>query len=114
MSALITAAEHGETTELQRLIAKGEDPSAFGNWAIRRAAYNGHHETVATLLQDSRVDPTIHNNYCLLHAIQRGHTEVVRVLKADGRASHTDFPPEVINAAFLKGYRDLIDILVPP
>jgi ankyrin repeat protein len=112
MSALITAAENGDIKELQRLLMKGEDPSAFGNWAIRRAAYNGHHEIVALLLTDPRVDPTIQNNYCLQHAILKGHTEVVRTLKTDGRASHSNFPPEIINSAFLKGYREIVDLLL--
>src|SRR5687768_15300647 len=63
------------------LLAKGVDPAAYNNLAIRYACKNGHTDIVKMLLNDTRVD----HNYAIRVACYNGHIDIVKLLLADTR-----------------------------
>ena len=49
------------------------DPSADNNFAIKKAAENGHYKIVKLLLNDPRVDPSVEVFNSLLNALAKSH-----------------------------------------
>ena len=74
------ACEKGLTKLAAKCIEHGANPTAQGNYAIKRASRNGHAEIVKLLLEHG-ADPTTDNNYALKWASHNGHAAVVEILK---------------------------------
>lgn len=64
------------------------DPAAFGDFALRAAAANGHVETVRLLLRDPRVQPSARQNQALRLASANGHVAVVEELLLSPQLKH--------------------------
>jgi len=86
--------------------------NADDDYAIRKAAKNGHTEMVKFLLTDPKVNPSARSNSAIRNAALNGHLDIVKLLCADPRVdvaceSNTPF----INAARM-GHIDIVDFLL--
>ena len=90
---LIRMCRSGETDRveelLRELLSRGEDFKEFGGWkmvggdAVTAAAYRGHVDTVAVLLEVGRIDVNSTNVFgetALIVAAQRTHTPLIEFL----------------------------------
>ncbi|KAJ3239530.1 hypothetical protein HDU81_005757 [Chytriomyces hyalinus] len=69
---------------------------AHDNYALMKAAENGHSDIVDILLRHCRneLDPSAYNCHALRVAVENGHTSVVQALLDDGRCDTTELPKE--------------------
>lgn len=85
MITLWDACLWGDLSEVNRLLAEGEDPTVKENEAIRNAATEGHLEVVNRLLELPGVDATAKENEAIRKAATFGHLGVVnRLLEVPG------------------------------
>jgi len=61
------------------------NPSAEGNYAIRKAVVYGYTNVVKLLLKDGRVDPTVDDNYAINCAAYHEYVDVTKLLLKDKR-----------------------------
>lgn len=71
--------------EVKELLASGEDPSEFDNFAIVNASEKGQFQTVKLLLSDKRVDPSAQHNHSIRTAVENGYTGIAELLLKDSR-----------------------------
>ena len=90
---LITAAKNGQIEVVRVLIDyQGADVHTRHELALRRAAQNGHTETVQLLL-DRGADVHAWNDGALRLATQNGYPETVRVLQEAAARTAKPHPP---------------------
>ncbi len=81
---LITAAYHGNTTQVQDLLAANADINTLdgGRTALMAAAFFGHTETLVALLTAGADIDAKNNNSdtALIWAAKAGHTEIAEIL----------------------------------
>lgn len=90
-------------TDVNEIFARGMDPSAHNNMAIRWASMIGDIEGVKRLMKDARVDPSALGNDALRWAVNENHLAVVIQLLTDKRVK-----PQ---AALLQAARGRAEIL---
>src|ERR1039457_817843 len=78
-SALVLAAENGQTDTVKALLAAGADVHAVDDLAMWLAAKNGHTEPVKVLL-DAGAHVRAKEDWALQWAVKNGHTDPVRLL----------------------------------
>ena len=117
---LYKAAENGNRTEVERLLAQGADVNGadkLGVTALHAAAFEGHKDVVKVLLaKGADVNAKFMKNYMApLHmAAWNGHVEVAEVLLANGADINagSDMKVDPMSYAACKGHKDMVVLLV--
>ncbi len=88
------------------------DPSAEGNYAIKRTCHENYDKVVAFLLKDPRVDPNVDDNYALDMAVAGNCYETVALLLQDPRVDPTAYNNHAIQQADFSGNYRIVDLLL--
>lgn len=81
------------------------DPSTLQSWALRKAAENGHLDTVIELLRDGRSDATSHSDYALTYSAMYPQRPLHRFIinishlytSVSGRYGHSEVVMALLN-----------------
>lgn len=102
-----TACVCGIPTLAEKLLPQ-VDPSKEENYAITKAASDGHLDLVKVLLSDKRVNPAAKNNRALRRACKNHHKEVVIELLKDPRVDPSASNNKAIKRACKKNDLDIL------
>jgi surface antigen len=103
---------NGNLEEIVRLLGIGVDPSDQNNFAVRRAAENGHVAVVDQLLRDPRVDSSFYDNEAVLYAARNGHLAIVEQLLQDKRVDPSARNNLAVRLAAKNGHLAVVERLL--
>jgi DNA-binding FrmR family transcriptional regulator len=106
-------AAHGRLADVQRMLDSGELHAHFKlNYALCRAAENGHDLVVDYLLRHAMFDPSANDNLALRLAAHNGYLAIVDRLLHDVRVDPSDRDNHAIQLAAANGHLAVVERLL--